>query len=427
MKKNEKKVFLSLVALLLILQFSCCSFNDSISASASTYESTANANLAATKNNSKNSVNIEDDFEGDNKISLEPCYGDYEIIKPNIALYSADATQDQYEENNSFLQAKQLPNSNGRMEDYYFSIYATLHENDLHNALSKNGQYFADTNTGGDEELLLDNYYVEPKNLIKGQYYWYHFTAPDAGNYKFFTISQMDTYGEIFEQIVPARSEAGRLAYNDDSGDVLNFSITYSLRKNQTIYLRVHGFGWNATGAFTPMVMFDSPLEEINQIIRPADLGYKNVYVNEVTTDTIELENGFSFNTERYRCGYINNQYLALSAKRKDVDSAWVELDFNKNLNSIDFYIGLWSNEEYINSSNAYILFQYSTTDGKWVDGIEFDLNTISKNKDSLDHFTYTFTSNVTKVRFYVHTNQVNYEKNKGRVVIGDISIAYSK
>ena len=175
------------------------------------------------------------------------------------------------------------------------------------------------------------------------------------------------------------------------------------------------------------MVMFDSPLEEINQIIRPADLGYKNVYVNEVTTDTIELENGFSFNTERYRCGYINNQYLALSAKRKDVDSAWVELDFNKNLNSIDFYIGLWSNEEYINSSNAYILFQYSTTDGKWVDGIEFDLNTISKNKDSLDHFTYTFTSNVTKVRFYVHTNQVNYEKNKGRVVIGDISIAYSK
>lgn len=45
----------------------------------------------------------------------------------------------------------------------------------------------------------------------------------------------MDTYGEIFEQIVPARSEAGRLAYNDDSGDVLNFSITYSLRKNQTI------------------------------------------------------------------------------------------------------------------------------------------------------------------------------------------------
>lgn len=245
--------------------------------------------------------------------------------------------------------------------------------------------------------------------------------------YKFFTISQMDTYGEIFEQIVPARSEAGRLAYNDDSGDVLNFSITYSLRKNQTIYLRVHGFGWNATGAFTPMVMFDSPLEEINQIIRPADLGYKNVYVNEVTTDTIELENGFSFNTERYRCGYINNQYLALSAKRKDLDSAWVELDFNKNLNSIDFYIGLWSNEEYINSSNAYILFQYSTTDGKWVDGIEFDLNTISKNKDSLDHFTYTFTSNVTKVRFYVHTNQVNYEKNKGRVVIGDISIAYSK
>lgn len=175
------------------------------------------------------------------------------------------------------------------------------------------------------------------------------------------------------------------------------------------------------------MVTYDSPLEEEIQSIHPAEFGYKNEYVDEIENTSVTLENGFSFKTERYRCGYINKQYLALSAKRNNVDTAWLELDFEKALYSVEFSLGLWSNEEYLNSKNSYILFQCANEDGKWIDAIDFNLDTLSKNKDELDLFSYSFNSDVRKIRFLVHTNQVNYEKNKGRVVIGDITVTCAK
>lgn len=307
------------------------------------------------------------------------------------------------------------------------STYALRNEGDVTTALRKNGQYLSNVNTGGDEELFLDNYSEEAKQLRKGEYHWYHFTAPENGKYNFYSINSMDTYGELFNEIVPARETNGRLAYDDDHGEGRNFSIVYSMLKGQTVYLRISGYFWTAVGNYTPMVTYDSPLEEEIQSIHPAEFGYKNEYVDEIENTSVTLENGFSFKTERYRCGYINKQYLALSAKRNNVDTAWLELDFEKALYSVEFSLGLWSNEEYLNSKNSYILFQYATEDGKWIDAIDFNLDTLSKNKDELDLFSYSFNSDVRKIRFLVHTNQVNYEKNKGRVVIGDITVTCAK
>lgn len=70
-------------------------------------------------------------------------------------------------------------------------------EGDVTTALSKNGQYLSNVNTGGDEELFLDNYSEEAKQLRKGEYHWYHFTAPENGKYNFYSINSMDTYGRI--------------------------------------------------------------------------------------------------------------------------------------------------------------------------------------------------------------------------------------
>lgn len=45
---------------------------------------------------------------------------------------------------------------------------------------------------------------------------------------------------------------------------------------------------------------------------------------------------------------------------------------------------------------------------------------------DKLDNFYVEFPEDACGFRFAVRTNDVNYEKNKGRVVIGDISVLYS-
>ncbi len=305
--------------------------------------------------------------------------------------------------------------------------YALRNEGDITLALNKKEQYLPNVNTGGDEELFLDNYSESAKQLRKGEYHWYHFTAPENGKYSFYSINSMDTYGELFNKIVPAKEIDGRLAYDDDNGEGTNFSIAYSMLKGQTVYLRISGYSWTAVGNYTPMVTYNSLLEEEIQSIHKSEFRYKNEYVNEIENTSVTLENGFSFKTERYRCGYINNKYLTLSAKRNNIDIAWLELDFEQSLYSVDFSLGIWSNDEYLNSKNSYILFQYESEDGKWVDAITFDIDTLSKNKDKLDSFSYSFNSNVKKIRFLVHTNQVNYEKNKGRVVIGDITVTCAR
>ena len=56
-------------------------------------------------------INNSFDVEGDSKEYLEPCYGDYEIIEQPYELYSADAKEDQYENNNSFSEATIISNS----------------------------------------------------------------------------------------------------------------------------------------------------------------------------------------------------------------------------------------------------------------------------------------------------------------------------
>jgi hypothetical protein len=48
-----------------------------------------------------------------------------------------------------------------------------------------------------------------------------------------------------------------------------------------------------------------------------------------------------------------------------------------------------------------------------------------SKNKDILDSHSFTFPEETYGIRIRVNTNQVNYEKNKGRVVLGDMSLIH--
>lgn len=100
------------------------------------------------------------------------------------------------------------------------------------------------------EEMSLDE--IQTGNLIPGKYYWYKFIAPSTGTYNFYSSSDIDTYGELFSAVDPARKTDHRLAngYNDDSGEGSNFSISYQLTENQVVYLRVRGYNWAGSGTF---------------------------------------------------------------------------------------------------------------------------------------------------------------------------------
>ena len=90
-----------------------------------------------------------------------------------------------------------------------------------------------------------------------------------------------------------------------------------------------------------------------------------------------------------------------------------------------DFGIAIWSDEEYLNQKSSIIL-ETKGKDGVYRTKYVFNIAGMSKNKDVLDHYSFTFGEETYGIRIKVTTNQVNYEKNKGRVVLSDFVIRHA-
>ena len=110
---------------------------------------------------------------------------------------------------------------------------------------------------------------------------WYKFTAPVTANYRFESSGNVDTYGELFSRIVPDGTTYDRVTYNDDGGPSSNFSISYSLNKDDVIYVRVRGYNYTKTGTFSIKV-------SINATELTSDSSYSN-------TLTAGVYNWYSF------------------------------------------------------------------------------------------------------------------------------------
>ncbi len=164
---------------------------------------------------------------------------------------------------------------------------------------------------------------------------------------------------------------------------------------------------------------------DVTDTIKLKDYGFKEKYEFDPITTQHKTEHGLEFSANRLRCGVIDKSYLSLSAKRKDAGLAYIEYEFSKIIYTVEFNLAIWSEEEYLNKESS-ISFDYKDMEGKWRRCMNFDIAKLSKSKDKLDNFYVEFPEDAYGFRFVVRTNDVNYEKNKGRVVIGDISVLYS-
>ena len=86
--------------------------------------------------------------------------------------------------------------------------------------------------------------------------------------------------------------------------------------------------------------------------------------------------------------------------------------------------MAIWSDEEYLNQKSSIVL---ETKDRNGIYNVEhtFNIAEMSKNKDSLDPYSFVFNKETYGVRISVRTNQVNYEKNKGRVVLSNFVLRH--
>ena len=124
-------------------------------------------------------------------------------------------------------------------------------------------------------------------NLISNGVYWYEFTAQNTGQYIFETTGGTDTYGELFSNPVAEKTYAGMIDENDDLGSISNFRIIHQMSEGETIYIRVRGYHWTATGAFSFSVIDVKKativLDPINMVAHGTEVTMNGGIVGEFT------------------------------------------------------------------------------------------------------------------------------------------------
>ncbi len=173
-------------------------------------------------------------------------------------------------------------------------------------------------------------------------------------------------------------------------------------------------------------------VKDNNQLIRPSDFSQKFVnqngqgqYYFYLARADITTENGFEFSTRRLRCGYIEDQYLVLSANREGAGLAFLEMNFDISVKALNLDISLWSSTEKIYDLTDYLKLYYLDEDNNWKEMVDFSIDTMSVKKDQPDNYYIQFPVETKGIKFEVRKTSPEGSRNKGRVVIGDINLFY--
>lgn len=170
-----------------------------------------------------------------------------------------------------------------------------------------------------------------------------------------------------------------------------------------------------------------------NHVIRPDDFsedfvnsnGQGQYFFYEKTAD-ITTSEGFKFGTSRLRCGYIENQYLVLSANREGAGLAYLEMDFDIPIKAMNFDIALWGGLEGL-GANDYAKLYYKDGNGDWQEALTFDFYKLSTLKDNPTNDYIVFPTKTYGIKFEVYDSSPSADRNKGRVVIGDMILFYKE
>ena len=222
---------------------------------------------------------------------------------------------------------------------------------------------------------------------------------------------------------LPKESDSG-LTSTSKSFPICNMNRGHSVSEPNPAYMDEAFLDWNA---LTGLIYFTFNFNNINDVVA-ADFsdefinsagGGQYFYYPKSTTVTTEDES-YSFDTERLRCSYIENEYLVLSSDREDAGEAYLEIDLDDEITMLEFDAGLWGDMEG-NLSNLSFSIQVKEN-GSWVDYITYDLSYFSESRDTLNHYRVLLPDETTKFRFYSTCATPSGDRNKGRIVLDNLT-----
>lgn len=172
--------------------------------------------------------------------------------------------------------------------------------------------------------------------------------------------------------------------------------------------------------------VIDKPTNAIEYIyLTPAEYGFEQRYYFEnegIRTKTI-AQGAYNIYTSRLRCGYIEKEYIVLSARRAGAGTAYLTYSFDNYVYRINVDLTMWSSSESISKNDATAYLQYKKANGQWVTIMDL-LNDITLSTDRTNPNTYSivFPEGIKEFRFYTTANSIG-DRNKGRICIGDMKI----
>lgn len=210
---------------------------------------------------------------------------------------------------------------------------------------------------------------------------------------------------------------------------------------DKTIYITRLNWGWGQTeerlvdsdyigGLLTGCIIYDVP--DKNFLIRPVD--FSSSFVNEKGQGqyffhekgaTIITKDGFPIETNRLRCGFIEDEYLVLSANRERAGKAYLEMNFNHKIKAINFDISLWSGIEGLGIKTDTVKLLYKNNTNQYVEGINFDILELSTLRNNPTNHYFKFPAATSSIKFEVIDENPSGDRNKGRVIIGDMNLFY--
>ena len=157
--------------------------------------------------------------------------------------------------------------------------------------------------------------------------------------------------------------------------------------------------------------------------ISPADWNFDERYYfenEEIKTSTISIED-LSFNTDRLRCGYIEEEYINLSPNRIGAGDAYLTLEFDEPIYKLSTNLSWWSASENMYSLNGdYAYIQYLDANNNWINAVDLLAIGLPTDRTNQMNIEYDFLDGTYRIRYLAHKETPNTSRNKGRISIGD-------
>lgn len=160
--------------------------------------------------------------------------------------------------------------------------------------------------------------------------------------------------------------------------------------------------------------------KKVSFSVLPSEYGFAQQYFY-YTTDVNHNLMTNKFSTSRLRTGYIENEYVVLSARKNDAGIAFLEYSTGFPISNISIEMAFWSQNEYLTSADSTATIQYKNNDGTWINIVNLLENDIlPTDRNSPTKINISFSTNIYEFRIYVQTAQIG-TINKGRICVGEL------